>query len=158
MGIALVAGRAFAAEDLAREQAEGAARTVILNQTAARRLSPGASLLGRTVSVNGRPRTVVGVVEDTRDRRLDAPVEPQWYAPAYFGTSQLVVRTRATRHARRPRCARRCWPPTRASWSGGSSRSAPSSRPPWPSGASRPGCSPRSPRSRWCWPPWASTA
>jgi predicted permease len=96
MGVTVVAGRPFTNGDLVRERADGAVRTVVLNQTAARRLIPGtplASLLGRTVSVNGRPRTVVGVVEDTRDRRLDAPVEPQWYAPAYFGTSQLVVRT-----------------------------------------------------------------
>jgi predicted permease len=93
MGVALVAGRAFADEDLVRERTDGAVRTVILNRTAARRLALDASLLGRTVFVNGRPRTVVGVVEDTRDLRLDAPVEPQWYAPAYFGTSQLVVRT-----------------------------------------------------------------
>jgi len=92
MGVAVLDGRAFGDEDVVREDA-GRARTVILNRTAARRLNPGASLLGRTVYVNGKPRTVVGVVEDTRDLRLDAPAEPRWYAPAYFGTSQLVVRT-----------------------------------------------------------------
>jgi predicted permease len=93
MGVAVLAGRAFTAQDVVQEDADGGARTVIVNRTAARRLSPGASLVGRTVYVNGKPRTVVGIVEDTRDARLDAPAEPQWYAPAYFGTSQLVVRT-----------------------------------------------------------------
>jgi predicted permease len=97
MDIAVRAGRAFRDEDVARERADGAVRTVIVNQTAARWLSAGtgpeAGLLGRTVYVNGKPRTVVGVVEDTRDARLDVPAGPQWYAPAYFGSSQLVVRT-----------------------------------------------------------------
>jgi hypothetical protein len=98
------AGRPAREEDVARERADGAVRPVILNHTAARRVSAGASagagagtgadagLLGRTVYVNDKPRTVVGVVDDTRDSRLDAPAEPQWYAPAFFGTSQLVVR------------------------------------------------------------------
>jgi predicted permease len=97
MGVAVRAGRAFGEGDLARERTDGAVRAVILNETAARGLTAGpaplAALVGRTVYVNGRPRAVVGVVEDTRDARLDAPAEPQWYAPAYFGSSQLVVRT-----------------------------------------------------------------
>jgi hypothetical protein len=168
MGVAVRAGRAFAEDDLARERADGAVRAVMLNETAARRLTAGAgpgagaSLVGRTVYVNGRPRKVVGVVEDTRDARLDAPPEPQWYAPAYFGSSQLVVRldprARVTPRVRPPRCARRCWRPTRArSWAA-SSRSAPSPRRRWPSGASRRACSRRLPRWRSRWRRSGSTA
>jgi hypothetical protein len=132
MGVAVRAGRAFQEEDVARQRADGAARTVILNQTAARRLSAGmgadasreARLLGRTVYVNGsRARSWAS----WRTRATCAWTR----SPSRSGTRPRTSAARswscarrATRRAWRRQCARRCWPPTRAWWSAAWSRSA----------------------------------
>ena len=51
--------------------------------------------MGAVVQLAGAARTIVGVVKDTRDIRIDLETEPQWYLPAVFEGSQLMVRTRA---------------------------------------------------------------
>jgi len=61
------------------------ARVIVVNETFARRYFPATDPIGRTVQVGlmGRatPRTVVGVVGDTRHARLDAPPEAALFIP-----------------------------------------------------------------------------
>jgi predicted permease len=89
MRIPIVAGRDFAEADyFARKP-----MTVIINDVAARRYFPGVNPVGQHVHLGSAPREIVGVVAGTRDMRLDAAPEPQFYQPMFFGTSQIVVRT-----------------------------------------------------------------
>jgi predicted permease len=80
LGIALRRGRLLADTDDGRGQ-----RVVVVNESFARRFFPGVDPVGRTVRVGlmGRatPRTIVGVVADTRHARLDAPPEPGLFIP-----------------------------------------------------------------------------
>lgn len=80
LGIALRRGRLLADADDGRVQ-----RVVVVNESFARRFFPGRDPIGRTVQVGlmGRatPRTIVGVVADTRHARLDAPPEPRAFMP-----------------------------------------------------------------------------
>jgi len=73
LGIAIVAGRNFTAQDAGRD-------SVLLNQTAARRFWPGENAVGKTFQSNARARTVVGVVKDAYTSDLGA-VEPTMYFP-----------------------------------------------------------------------------
>jgi predicted permease len=73
---------------------------VVLNRALARRLWPGESPLGKTVSINWFGKTVggpvVGVVEDIRHRSADAPAEPAVYINFLhlpYPTMNLIVRT-----------------------------------------------------------------
>jgi predicted permease len=62
MGIPLVAGRAFTADDR-----QGAARVVIINDVAARRFWPNESAIGRRVTdENGTPLEIVGVAKTSK--------------------------------------------------------------------------------------------
>jgi len=78
MGIRLVEGRFFDARD-----AEGAMPSVIINQTMARTYYGNESAIGRRV----RPafqdpwRTIVGVVADVKNARLDAPAGTELFFP-----------------------------------------------------------------------------
>lgn len=80
LGIALRRGRLLADTDDGRVQ-----RVVVVNESFVRRFLPGTDPIGRTVQVGlmGRatPRTIVGVVGDTRHARLDAPPEPGVFIP-----------------------------------------------------------------------------
>jgi putative ABC transport system permease protein len=101
IGIPLLSGRGLTAAD----GADGT-RVVVINQTMARRSWPGESPLGRRVSFSSKPAgpgdwmTVVGVVGDTKQGSLAAPVEIEMFAPAaqepnWFPPSHVVVRTAA---------------------------------------------------------------
>jgi putative ABC transport system permease protein len=80
LGIALQRGRLLAETDDGRVP-----RVIVVNESFVRRYFPGIDPIGRTVQVGlmGRatPRTVVGVVGDTRHARLDAPPEPALFIP-----------------------------------------------------------------------------
>jgi putative ABC transport system permease protein len=80
LGMSLRRGRLFAEADDGR-----GARVIVVNETFARRYFPSTDPIGRTVQVGlmGRatPRTVVGIVGDTRHARLDAPPEPAVFIP-----------------------------------------------------------------------------
>jgi predicted permease len=80
LGIALKRGRLLAETDDSRVP-----RVVVVNESFARRFFPGIDPIGRTVGVGlmGRatPRTIVGVVGDTRHARLDAPADPALFIP-----------------------------------------------------------------------------
>ena len=89
MGVPLVAGRAFTHEEFTTS----GRRVLIINDVAARRLFDDDPPVGRRVRMLGESHEIVGVVKGTRDVRLETPAEPQWYQPAFFGGSQIVVRT-----------------------------------------------------------------
>jgi hypothetical protein len=83
LDLPLVDGRDFIDAEFLREDAAGGG-VVIVTESLARRLSPNGSPVGRRVVMDypeGRVRTIVGVVRDTRQRRtvsvsLDAMFEP----------------------------------------------------------------------------------
>jgi putative ABC transport system permease protein len=79
MRLPLRAGRDFDTHDAA-----GAPRVVVVNETLARRVWPGASALGRRVRLANWPdewATVVGVAAGAKHTTLTEPVEPQVYVP-----------------------------------------------------------------------------
>ena len=86
MHVKLVAGRSFTTADRA-----GTPNVIILNETAARRLWPGESPLGRSISVSGVAREVVGIA---RDGKYSFPDEdPQAYAFIPFAQQSLPFAT-----------------------------------------------------------------
>jgi macrolide transport system ATP-binding/permease protein len=95
MKIPLLEGREFGPTDTTTTLP-----VAIINQTAARRFWPGQSALGRRVII-GRPpydstRVVVGVVKDSKYRRLTEEVRPAVFTPffqSYRGDMTLHVRT-----------------------------------------------------------------
>jgi predicted permease len=99
MGVRLLAGRGI--EDRDRDGAPGVA---VVNQTLASRLWPGLlapQIVGRRVrsgfDSSGLGREVVGVVDDVRSRRPDAPPDPELYvafAQVPSATMSYVVRSR----------------------------------------------------------------
>ncbi|HEX6057834.1 MAG TPA: ABC transporter permease, partial [Gemmatimonadaceae bacterium] len=94
MGIRLVEGRGFTAEDR-----DGAPLVTILNTVAAERYWPGERAVGRRLRFGGDDSTfatVVGIVEGVRFDGLDAPLKMEGYMPfAQFpgSSAQLVART-----------------------------------------------------------------
>ncbi len=99
LGVKLIAGRLF--DDTDRADGE---RVIVLGQTLATRLWPGADPLNHLVDVGKDTPRVIGVIADVRQTALDEPPGPQ----AYFPLSQnpirsldLVVRTAAEESASR---------------------------------------------------------
>ena len=88
MKIPVVAGRTFTDRDLL---APGR-KPVIINDVAAGLFFPGEDPVGRRVTLGGRSHEIVGIVKGTRDVGLDVPAAAQWYQPAFFGSSQILVR------------------------------------------------------------------
>jgi putative ABC transport system permease protein len=80
LGIRLVSGRGFSHDDIA-----GRPKVVLISETAARRLSPNGSPLGKTVSVGqgkfGDGAEIVGVVSDVRYRTIEEAPRPAVYLP-----------------------------------------------------------------------------
>jgi len=93
MGIALLEGRHF--RDLEMDD-DGYGRIVILNRSAARLLFPDRPAVGGQFTVGSNPDRileVVGVVEDTRDVRLEETPRPRFYWQYPFGGAQVVIRS-----------------------------------------------------------------
>jgi predicted permease len=90
--IPLRAGRVFTAADR-----EGAPPVVVINQTLAQRLWPGASALGKTVRLgDGPPLEVVGVVANgTYERFGERPVSFLYRASAQNYSSSVSIMARA---------------------------------------------------------------
>jgi hypothetical protein len=86
LGIAIVAGRNFTAEDVGRD-------AVLLNQTAARRFWPGENAVGKSFQSNALTRTVVGVVRDAYTSDL-GDIEPTMYFPMGGGRGLPLVLVR----------------------------------------------------------------
>ena len=93
--VPMIEGRTFTSADR-----DGAARVAIISQSLAERMWPGQSAIGRRFywgGVGDTPRTVIGVVGDIRDVRLDEPVTPMVYisyAQLPLEDMTLLVRTR----------------------------------------------------------------
>ncbi len=96
MGMRLISGRNIEATDHAE-----APFVAVVNRAMANRYFPGQDPIGQTIRILGpRPRTVVGIVEDVRQRRLDSAPEPEIYVPhaqSPFGGMFLVVRAATDR-------------------------------------------------------------
>jgi len=95
MGIRLLAGRAFSAEDTQSSQP-----VAVINETLARTLWPGQNALGQIVmgqGTGGPGRQVVGLVSDVRHRALEQNSGCELYFPVSqwdeSGAEYLVIRT-----------------------------------------------------------------
>jgi predicted permease len=96
LGIRIVSGRAFRADDLS-----GESNPVILSETLAKRLMPGTDPVGKAFSFGNRKiwRTVVGVAADVKNGGLMAVADPEFYLPwkaepeGYFRRGTLILRT-----------------------------------------------------------------
>jgi putative ABC transport system permease protein len=93
VGIPLLSGRNFGRPDSADSQF-----VAIVNRSAADRFFGSKSPIGQQVRILGpKPRTIVGVIQDIRHRRLETPPQPEIYVPhTQFPTGGmfLAVRTR----------------------------------------------------------------
>jgi putative ABC transport system permease protein len=90
LGVRIVRGRGPSAADTA-----GAPHIAIVNETLARRFFPTEDPIGRRVTVQKHPGTIVGVVADVRPMRPDEPVAPQIYWPIQQyrrGAAYLIMR------------------------------------------------------------------
>jgi putative ABC transport system permease protein len=76
MGIELRAGREFTAQDVA-----AAPQVIIINETIARRFFPNENPVGHRLLMGPIPKTIVGVVGDTRHFSLDQEVRLEVYRP-----------------------------------------------------------------------------
>ncbi|WP_420130058.1 ABC transporter permease [Longimicrobium sp.] len=92
LGIPLVRGRVFEPAD---DRADAPA-VMMINQAAARRYWGGADPVGQTVTLQGIPLTVIGVVGDVRNEGLASAAEPAVYFSyglAPRRSTQLFIRT-----------------------------------------------------------------
>jgi predicted permease len=79
LNIPLRAGRLFS-----RDDRDGSERVIVISENLAARLWPGAPAVGRRIywgGTTGRTRTVIGVVADIRDVRLDEDAPPLVFVP-----------------------------------------------------------------------------
>ena len=77
--IPVIAGRTFSGAE-----SDGAERVVLVSRSLAERLWPGGEAVGRRIfwgGTTGRTRTVIGVVGDIRDVRLESEPSPMLYLP-----------------------------------------------------------------------------
>jgi predicted permease len=95
LGAPLVSGRFFDERDV-----RGGTRTMVINETLARRYWPDQDPIGQRISIGGGEfMTVVGVVGDVRQIGLDAPAEAAVFVPldqaegTFMGPRHLIVRT-----------------------------------------------------------------
>ena len=99
IGIEVVSGRGMEAGDHAE-----APYVAVVNRAMVNRYFPGQDPIGQTVRILGpRPRTIVGVVPDIRQRGLDRAPEPEIYVPhaqSPLGGMFLVIRTATARPER----------------------------------------------------------
>jgi putative ABC transport system permease protein len=93
--IPIRAGSDFTASDMASEKP-----VAIISESLARRIWADLDAVGRTLTVAGKTRTVVGVVGDIMVRGLERASEPQLYMPGtqvepftFYAPKDLVVRT-----------------------------------------------------------------
>jgi predicted permease len=93
MGIPLVSGRTFTADDR-----EGSTDVTLINQAAAERWFAGGSAVGRRILNGDRAWEVVGVVADVRHQSLEEGSAPEIYFPYTqhwdMSTAEMVVRSR----------------------------------------------------------------
>jgi putative ABC transport system permease protein len=76
IGIQMRSGRSFTSQD-----GPESLRVAIINETLARRFFPNENPIGRRLSMETSPWTIVGVAGDTRNRSLDQQTYPEIYLP-----------------------------------------------------------------------------
>jgi putative ABC transport system permease protein len=96
LGIPLRRGREFAAHD----DAEGAPRVALINESLARRFWPaypgGQDPVGQHLLMGAAPVEIVGIVADVHEGGPAADTAPEWYLPLRLRpmqTGYLIVRT-----------------------------------------------------------------
>ena len=90
----IVAGRALTADD-----DERAARVAVVNETFAKRLSPGGNVLGRSFTLRNAELTVVGIARDAKYASFDEITPPVVYLSmeqAWQSNQTLLVRGAST--------------------------------------------------------------
>ncbi len=88
------AGRSFSASEASSETFSTHVPVVVVNEQLCLRHWPLAECLGKTLSIGGTVREIVGVVQDVRHDRLDLPPQPEAYVPCLLVPStNLVIRT-----------------------------------------------------------------
>ncbi len=92
LGVRLRAGRWLTDAD---NRIDGP-RVIVVNQRAARVFYPDKPAVGETLVIAGNRWTIVGVVGDVVEERLDAPWRPAGYAPQALNPSRfsVAIRTR----------------------------------------------------------------
>ncbi len=93
MGIASLAGRLFNDADTA-----SAPQVAVVNRTLAQRFWPGRNSLGEQIEIEGRLRTIVGIIGDLRSVPLHKTAVPEIWVPflqAPSTTMMLTLRTRS---------------------------------------------------------------
>lgn len=88
VGTRVLRGRTFTSQETEQES-----DSVIVNQVLAAGLWPNQDPIGKVI-VSSKPRTVIGVVEDTRMWGLDQPPKPEIYMPAKaLASFSVILRT-----------------------------------------------------------------
>jgi putative ABC transport system permease protein len=85
MGLQMRAGRPFTVQDGAESP-----HVAIINETSARRFFPDENPIGQRLASFRTPKTIVGMVGDTRHFGLDRETNPEIYLP-YLQDSNLVM-------------------------------------------------------------------
>src|SRR2546423_730561 len=97
MGIRLIRGRVFTAQDDAK-----APRVVIINETMARQFFPNEDPIGKRINITNGPdtwREIVGIVADIKQYGLDKATSAQSYEPfaqVPFSSLNVVIRTKGS--------------------------------------------------------------
>jgi predicted permease len=95
---------------MTEDEQRGGADVVVISRSVARLLFGGADAVGRTLDYSGRGWTIVGVVPDLRQRRLEDPDAPEIYLPWHNAGQRpqaIVVRAPAPTAALRDLIAER---------------------------------------------------
>ena len=99
-GVRVVRGRFFTDNDTLYPNT-----LAVINEAAARAYFPGEDPIGKQIMgvTDGKRKTVIGIVSDTKNSGLDSPVEPQAFLNGLVDPAskqlQLIVRSVADRHA-----------------------------------------------------------
>ncbi|MDT7603529.1 MAG: hypothetical protein QOF61_1526 [Acidobacteriota bacterium] len=95
MGIPVIAGRTFTAQEATEEH-----HTIVINQTLARKYFPGENPIGKRITVDMKdvnaPDEIIGIVGDAKYGKLDAEQYPMVYwthAQLTYGAMNIFIRT-----------------------------------------------------------------
>jgi predicted permease len=81
LGLPIVRGRVFA---------DGEADAVLVPESTARRYWPGEDALGRTVTMDGRVRHVVGIIRDAKISQAEEAISSYVFLPAVRGSQRRI--------------------------------------------------------------------